>query len=248
MKRALVVGQPSDVRALRQLVNRGSTHWRVTSQTFPLMKLPFVDVVISIGGPYPDPVIASYAHRFRKPIGIIWRGPEIALIDRGYDAAARVRARRFQHAALSFKAARELRDLGIDTEMTTLDDPVERFENFFERVLDATPRRKHRAVVSGSSQRVASFIESAHRAMPDWEFHAAISGSRAERFEDILSLIAAKRWYRLGDRREDRGFRWTARLLRKRRYRATLSTVSTIRSDRRDEAQQEGFASAAGLE
>lgn len=247
MKRALLIGQPADVRALRKIVNRYSRSWRVMSQDFAVAKLPFADAVVSIGGPYPDPVIASYAHRFRKPIGIIWTGSDVGLIDTGYDAVARVRARGFQHAALTFNIARQLRSLGMDADVVGLDDTAAQFEAFFERVRGVAPEGKRRAVVSGSAQRAAAFIESANRSMPEWEFHAAISGSQAERLEDIFALISAKRWYRLGDRREDRGFRWAARIFRKRRYRATLGTVSTIRGDRRDEAQQESFA-PAGLE
>ena len=68
---------------------------------------------------------------------------------------------------------------------------------------------------------MAAFVEAAATTMPDWEFHAAISGSSTERIDDALSLIAAKRWYRLGDQREDRLFRWAARLFLKRRFRTS---------------------------
>ncbi|HTX04162.1 MAG TPA: hypothetical protein VMD07_10850, partial [Candidatus Acidoferrales bacterium] len=73
------------------------------------------------------------------------------------------------------------------------------------------------------------------RTMPDWDFHAAISGSRAERFDDALSLIFAERWYRIGDQREDRIFRFTSKLFRKQRYKASVRPViDSLRESRVD--------------
>ena len=220
MKRVLLIGYPTHARAVKRLVNRTSTKWRAVST--PVL----VDAVISIGGPQPDPMIAAWAHRFRVPIGIVWTGSDVALIDRGYDAAARVRARRYSHAASSDRVRAELRELGIDADEFPIaaspeSDGIARIESFFDRVAASAPASKKRGIVSGNSQRVAAFVEAAATTMPDWEFHAAISGSQTERIDDVLSLITAKRWYRLGDQREDRLFRYAARLLLKRRYRTS---------------------------
>lgn len=220
MKRVLLTGYPTQARAVKRLVNRSSTKWRAVST--PVL----VDAVISIGGPQPDPMMAAWAHCFRVPIGIVWTGSDVARIDQGYDAAARVRARRYTHAASSERIQAELHDLGIDADEFPIatspeSDGVAHVESFFERVAANAPASKKRGIVSGNSQRVAAFVEAAATTMPDWEFHAAISGSRTERIDDLLSLITAKRWYRLGDQREDRIFRYAARLFLKRRYRTS---------------------------
>ena len=242
MKRALLLGHPLHVRIVKQLVNDHSSSWRAITS---LRRLPFVHAVIIFGEPRFDDRVAAWARRFRKPVGLVWTGQDLAAIDRGYDAAARVRARRYRHACCSSFIKEELRELGIDAmqipNVLTPNDKTHaaaQLEMFFDAVAKPKRASRQRAVVSGSPQRVAAFIESATPLMPEWEFHAAISGSRAERIDDVLALIGAKRWYRLADRREDRLFRVAARLFGKRRFRPR-QTVSTIR-DRVDEPQQEG--------
>lgn len=380
MKRALLIGYAVHARAVKHLVNANSSNWRVISagpsvraRNRALFQLPFVDVVVSLGGPNPDALVAACARRLRIPVGVIWAGTDVARIERGYDATARVRARRYRQAACAANIQKELSDLGIAADEVPIvaAEPVEKpaalpatftvlaygarnneylygldillaaaerfpsmqfivlgtmahdrkapsnvkfagwdrnvaarldestvllrptrhdglsrmviealargrhaiwseplrgarlakdagevlqhlgelyaahergalhvntdgiacvrehyappkicgkIEAFFDGVAQTTPRGKRRAVVSGSSQRVAAFVEAAAASMPDWDFHAAISGSRAERLDDVISLIAAERWYRLGDRREDSLFRAAARIFLKRRY------------------------------
>jgi hypothetical protein len=234
MRKALLVGPAAQVRALRRLINRHSSDWRVTSarsRSIALAKLPFVNAVVAIGGPRPDSAIAVAARQLRKPLAIVWLGPDIAFIDRAYNGAAHVRAHQHRHAAFSTNIRNELRSLGIDAlvlpdrfdlEGDEAERTVGRFEHFFNELKGSAPNGKRRAVVSGSSQRVASFVEAASETMPDWDFHAAIPGSRLERLGDIFSLLRAERWYRIGDRREPRMFRFAAKLLRKRRYKPAV--------------------------
>ena len=199
------MGHPARVQPIKKFVNAKSRCWRVISA------LPFADAVVVFGGP-PNPRVR------RRPLGVVWTERDIAHIENGYDDAARVRARQYRHACLSAIGKAKLHLLGINAMHVDLTD-LGRLEAFFDDVLQSAPAGKQRAIVSGSPQRVAAFIEAASTSLPDWAFHAAISGSRAERLEDTLKLIGAKRWYRLGDRTEDRLFRAAARIFRKRRSR-----------------------------
>jgi len=345
------------------------------------LRVPFSDIVVAVGGPQPDALITACARQFRIPVGVIWAGSDVVRIAPVYEATARVRARRFQHAACSGGVQTELRKLGIDAaevpivaasppesivplpsmftvlaysqqsheylygldvvleaarrfpraqfnvvgdsapthsepqnvkflgwsnriskqlDGTTVllrptrhdglsrmvvealargrhviwSEPLQgarhakdadacfrhlaelhaahvagrlevnhdglrcvrsyytpekvsrRIERYFDDVLRSAPKGKKRAIVSGSPFRVAAFIRSAAESMPDWEIHAAMSGSRFERIDDVVSLAVAKRWYSLADRHEDRFFRFAAKLLRKRRLRAKQSSFA----------------------
>jgi hypothetical protein len=386
LRKVLLVGYPIHVRAVRKFFNRNARRWRILSagesfgaRNLALLKVPFVDAVVALGGPGPDAVVAACARRLGVPVGVIWAGTDVVSLQRGYDAPARVRARCHTHAGCSAEITAELRKLGIDAREVPIvaadvpdrvapfpsqfrvlaygpsggerlygldvllaaarrfpaihfdiiggmepvrsapsnvafhgwsnrvekrldastvllrptrhdglsrmvvealsrgrhvvwtkelygarcartNDDVFRhlcelesahragaleinheglrcvreyyspqsvgrsLEDFFDEVRAARPAPKRRGVVSGSPQRVAAFVEAAASAMPEWEFRAAIGGSRSERFLDIVSLVFADRWYSLGETREDALFRKIARLVARRRTRVTPAT------------------------
>jgi hypothetical protein len=58
---------------------------------------------------------------------------------------------------------------------------------------------RRRAVASGDPQSVAVFFEKIAREAPEWDVHALIGRSRSERVDDILAMIAADRWFKLGN-------------------------------------------------
>ena len=219
MKKILLSGNRADVQAVCDLAEE-ATRKNILRAGPAALKLPFAGALIAVGGPQPKPSLAALARRLRKPIGVIWMGADVAAIGRFYDAVARVRARRYVHAAFSSRIRERLASFGIDA----IDVSTSGLGAFFDVVLTSQAQHKRRAVVSGSSQRVAAFIEDAAQRMPEWDYYAAISGSRAEAWDDALSLLTAKRWYRLGDRREGRLFRLVARFANKRRVRGSILT------------------------
>lgn len=118
MRRVLFVGYPVHVHAVREIVNAHSDAWRVVaagmslgSRNVALAKLPFVDAVVALGGPGPDALIAAVARRMQIPIAVIWAGSDAATLKS--DAAARIRARRYRHAACASAIREELQRLGI---------------------------------------------------------------------------------------------------------------------------------------
>lgn len=78
-----------------------------------LTRIPFVDALVAFGGPAPNALLAACTVRRGKPVAVVWAGSDVLDIRGAPEEIARVRARRFRHAACSAALAQELCDLGI---------------------------------------------------------------------------------------------------------------------------------------
>ena len=120
MPTALLIGYPHHVRAIARFVNANAARWRlipegtdVESRNRALTRVPFVDALVSFGGPAPDALIAASMRRRRKPIAVVWAGTDVVNLRGAAEQIARVKAQRYRHAACSAALATELCDLDI---------------------------------------------------------------------------------------------------------------------------------------
>lgn len=120
MPTALLVGYPHHVRAVARFVNQNAKRWRLiaegtdrASRDRALTRVPFVDALVAFGGPAPNALLAACMRRRAKPVAVVWAGSDVLEIRDSPDEIARVKARRYRHAACSAALAQELCDLGI---------------------------------------------------------------------------------------------------------------------------------------
>ena len=90
-----------------------------------------------------------------------------------------------------------------------------------------------RAVASGAPGMLASFIDQLSREAPHYEVHPLIGRSRSERLDDGLAVVAADKWFRLGDDPVDPILGGVARLLRKTTVAVTLEPGTALYQPRR---------------
>jgi hypothetical protein len=95
---------------------------------------------------------------------------------------------------------------------------VEAFLDDLVRESQARRRRtvpRRRAVASGDPASLAAFLEQIARQAPEWDVHPLIGRSRSERVDDGLAVMAAERWFSLGDQQIDAVVAAVARIMRK---------------------------------
>src|SRR5579884_3026248 len=120
MPTALLVGYPHHVRAIARFVNQYASRWHLLAEGVDLASrnrairyIPFVDALVTFGGPAPDALLAAATRRRGKPIAVAWAGTDVVEISRNPEEVARIRCRPYRHVACSFSLAEELCALGI---------------------------------------------------------------------------------------------------------------------------------------
>jgi hypothetical protein len=84
-----------------------------------------------------------------------------------------------------------------------------------ELVAESAQAPRRRAVVSGTPGLVARFVESEAENKSEWQIHPLIGESRAERLDDLLSVVESERWFSVGADHVDPLVNVLARILRK---------------------------------
>jgi len=108
------------------------------------------------------------------------------------------------------------------TESYTAERVTHRFEGFLDQLLDSSTRiyphsanaPRRRAVVSGETERIIDFIRETRSHAPEWDIHPLMGRSKSQKLDDLLSIAACERWFRL-DERQDRFLKNAGTFLRK---------------------------------
>lgn len=100
-------------------------------------------------------------------------------------------------------------------------------EEFLDELAADVTSSAERAVVSGSPDAVAAFLEDAAYCAPQLELHALLGRSRAERLDDVLSMLTTDRWLSVDGGDVDPLVKVAAQVLHKKPEYATLSNGRT---------------------
>ncbi len=120
-KRGVIIGFPYYGRYLAQLVNERSENWKLEyrgesylARLRSLFEMKRCDVLISFGGPAPDPAIADAARHYNVPVVVIWAGSDVLTAAADPGVLEVIKDEEYVNVADGEWLVDELRELGIE--------------------------------------------------------------------------------------------------------------------------------------